>query len=122
MLKNEVKNVILKSLDLEENEEFGIVGSRLKHRINENGLKYYHSGTWFRSEKLDNLLLGKLEIIKLPFVPKKNEIYFYPVICNTMLYEETYNAEWEQDKHRIEHKLTFRTKEGAIAKAKELLI
>jgi len=122
MLKNEVKNVILKSLDLEENEEFGIVGSRLKHRINENGLKYYHSGTWFRSEKLDNLLLGKLEIIKLPFVPKEDEAYYVPDISMADLYFKTWNYATKDDKHRIEHEMCFRTKQGAIAKAKELLI
>ena len=123
MLSDKVLKAILEYLNLEENEEFGIENSKYMRRINKKGIQVYipSSDGWSSSAYLNELLLGKVKMIKIPFVPKKNEIYFFPVICNTMLYEETYNAEWEQDKHRIKHDMCFKTKEEAISKAKELL-
>jgi len=92
-------------------------------RINKKGIQVYipSSDGWSSSAYLNELLLGKVKMIKLPFVPELNETYFYPVISNAYLYEETYNDGTDHDKHRIEHEICFRTKQEAIVKTKEAL-
>jgi len=132
MLYIKVKNAILESLGLEEDEEFEIKGIDYKYRINENGLEIkeeeimnskFSSYNWEHEidYTLDDLLLGKLKIFKLPFVPRKNQTYYYPIISNAYLYRKTYNDGTDHDKYRIKHELCFKTKEGAIVKAKKIL-
>ena len=121
MLSDKVKNAILEDLNMKEDEEFGIKGVSYKYRINENGLQKKLIGGWNKSRILSGLILGKYDIIKLPFVPEMNEAYYVPDISIVDLYFKTLNYNTKDDKHRIEHELCFRTKQGAINKAKEVL-
>ena len=121
MLSDKVKNAILESLDLEEDEVFEIEGASFKYRINENGLQKKIISKWNKSNILGDLLLGKVKMIKLPFVPTWEQTYYYPNITTTLLYEASLYYNGEYDKHRVEHKLCFRTKEDAIVRAKEIL-
>ena len=123
MLSDKVLKAILEYLNLEENEEFGIEDSNYMRRINKKGIQVYipSSNGWSSSAYLNELLLGKVKIIKLPFVPELNETYYVPDISTAYLYFKTWNYNTKHDKHRIEHEICFRTKEEAIAKAKEWL-
>ena len=127
MLSDKVLDVVLEELNLQEGEEFEVrsfiivVDGKLQHRINKNGLEYFCNGVWNHSVLLDKLLLGKLEIVKLQFIPKLNEMYYYPDITSTDLYDNAINYNGEYDRRRIIHEMCFKTKEGAIAKAGEWL-
>jgi len=130
MLSDKMLDLILEELGLEEDEEFEItfkntiIKYKISYRINKNGLEYCFDDHWDRSINLGELLLGELgeyEIIKLPFVPTWEQTYYYPNITTTLLYGASLYYNREYDKHRVEHEICFRTKEGAIDKAKEVL-
>ena len=119
MLSDKMLNLILEELELEKDEEFEI--KNVSYRINKNGLEYCYGDYWYRSINLGELLLEELEIIKLPFVPTREQTYYYPNITTTLLYEASLYYNGEYDKYRVEHKLCFRTKEEAIRRAREIL-
>ena len=125
MLNGKVLDVVLEELNLKEDEEFKVrsliivIDGTLQHRINK--LECFYNGVWNHSIHLGDLLLGKLKVIKLPFVPKLNHFYYCPNILTPSLYHNAVNYNGEYDKHRIKHELCFRTKEETIAKAKWLL-
>ena len=121
MLSDKMLDLILEELGLEKDEEFEIKGVCYNHRINKNGLEYRFDEHWDRSIYLSELLSGELEIFKLPFVPELNETYYVPDISIVDLYFKTWNYNTEHDKHRIEHEMCFRTKQGAINKSKKIL-
>jgi len=121
MLSDKVKNAILESLDLEEDEVFEIEGASFKYRINENGLQKKIISKWNKSNILGDLLLGEVKIIKLPFAPELNETYYIADISLADLYRKTLHHDTKHDKHRIKHEICFRTKEEAINRTKEVL-
>ena len=121
MLSDKMLDLILEELELEKDEEFEIKGVCYNHRINKNGLEYCFGDHWDRSIYLSELLSGELEIIKLQFVPELNEAYYVPDISVADLYYKTFCYNTKHDKHRIEHEMCFRTKKGAINRAKWLL-
>ena len=130
MLSNKMLDLILEELGLEKDEEFEITFKntitkcKSSYRINKNGLEYCYDDHWDRSINLGELLLrelGEYEIIKLPFVPEINETYYVPDISISYLYFKTWNYNTKHCKHRIKHEMCFRTKQGAINKAKEVL-
>jgi len=121
MLSNKMLDLILEELELEKDEEFEIKGVCYNHRINKNGLEYCYDDHWDCSIYLSELLSGEYEIIKLPFVPELDETYYVPDISIAYLYFKTWNYNTKHDKHRIDHEMCFRTKQAAIAKAKEWL-
>ena len=57
---------VAKLLGVELNEEFGLKNSRFKYKLTTNSLRkrYHFAQEWSDSSMLDNLLLGKFEIIK----------------------------------------------------------
>ena len=121
MLSNKMLDLILEELKLEKDEEFEIKGVCYNHRINKNGLEYCFGDHWDRSIYLGELLLGELEIFKLPFVPELNETYYIADISLADLYRKAFHHDTKHDKHRIKHEICFRTKQEAINKAKEVL-
>jgi len=72
VLSEKILDTVLKYLDLKKDEEFEItfkntvIKYKGSYRININGLelKRLNSNNWITSIKLDELLLGKLKIIK----------------------------------------------------------
>lgn len=67
MAKNKMSEVA-KLLGLELEEKFKIKGSTTKYKLSKNGLMFwsdYHQD-WFNLSKLEQLLIGYCEIIKLP--------------------------------------------------------
>ena len=127
LLSGKILNAILEDLNLKKDEEFGIKNLNTKttfkhkYKINHQGLRWCNNGFWESSLRLDELLLRQLKIFKLPFIPKLNELYYYPNITSTDLYDYAVNYNGEYDRRRIIHEMCFRTKEEAIAKAGEWL-
>ena len=123
MLSDKVLKAILEYLNLEENEEFGIEASKYMRRINKEGIQVYipSSDGWSSSAYLNELLLGKVKMIKLPFVPKKNEVYYVSDVTSPQLFYKITNYNTQHDEHRITSNFSFRTKVEAIEKSKKIL-
>ena len=127
LLSDKVLDVILEDLNLKKDEEFGVKNLNTQttfkytYKINNKGLRWCNDGFWEPSLRLDELLLRKLKIFKLPYAPKLAEKYYIPDILNPELYKFSYNAGNSIDKHREKYELRFRTEEEAIAKAREIL-
>lgn len=82
MAKNLIP-IIAEKLGVEIGEEFKIreINANRKWRFTENNLQFYDSqfqDDWVavKPEFIGNLVLGNLEIIKLPYEPKMNEAYY----------------------------------------------
>lgn len=72
---------VCKMLGVELGEEFKIKGyDGLTYKLTDNGLELTavdgQKAKWFDHGVLNSLLKGKLEIIKLPWKPKKGDAYF----------------------------------------------
>lgn len=72
---------ICKMLGVELGEEFKIKGyDGLTYKLTDNGLELTtvdgQKTKWFDHGALNSLLKGKMEIIKLPWQPKKGETYY----------------------------------------------
>jgi hypothetical protein len=82
MSKNIMKEVT-NLLGLELGEEFEILNSGYVYKIDKKqGIMYRHSNDkdWHISNviRFEDFLMGEKEIIKLPWVPKRNEAYYRP--------------------------------------------
>lgn len=72
---------IAKMLGVELNEEFKIKGyDGLTYKLTDNGLELTtvdgQKTKWFDNGAFNSLLKGKMEIVKLPWKPKKGDVYF----------------------------------------------
>ena len=79
--------------------------------------------TWgvANDSRLLGLLYGSLSIRKLPWKPKINEVYYYPIVDLDYLY---CNCEWrgeDTDYHRLNNGLVFKTREEAIEMVMKML-
>lgn len=80
MAKNLIPE-IAKMLGVELGEEFKIKGyDGLTYKLTDNGLELTtvdgQKTKWFDNGALNSLLKGKMEIVKLPWKPKKGETYY----------------------------------------------
>ena len=79
MAKNYMADVA-RMLGVELGEEFNIKDSRVFYKIVNKGLYYKFNTTWYPSSNdlFVKLIMGKVEIIKLPWEPKNGDMYYYP--------------------------------------------
>lgn len=79
MAKNYMADVA-RMLGVELEEEFKLDGRETKYKFTENGLYFYAPDGWWQCSNvlLPKILKGELEIIKLPWQPKKGEKYYTP--------------------------------------------
>lgn len=80
MAKNLIPQ-IAHMLGVELGEEFKIKGYEgLTYKLTDNGLELTtvdgQKTKWFDNGALNSLLKGKMEIVKLPWKPKKGDVYF----------------------------------------------
>lgn len=80
MAKNLIPQ-IAQMLGVELGEEFKIKGyDGLTYKLTDNGLELTtvdgQKTKWFDNGALNSLLKGKMEIVKLPWKPKKGETYY----------------------------------------------
>ena len=82
-MENKMKEVA-ELLGIKLEEEFKIKGHTYKYKLTKSGLKYLSgiSSDWEDSSILENLLAGKVEIIKLPkqILDKEEKAYLSSVI------------------------------------------
>lgn len=80
MAKNYMQDVA-KMLGVELGEEFKIGNFPLLYKFTEQGLFFKDNEGWnYAYDSLDDLLIGDVEIVKLPWQPKKGEKYYTPSI------------------------------------------
>ena len=79
MTKNYMADVA-KMLGVELEEEFKLDGIETKYKFTENGLYFYAPDGWWQCSNvmLPRILRGNVEIVKLPWKPKKGDAYYYP--------------------------------------------
>ena len=114
MAKNYMAD-IAKMLGVELGEEFKIDDSNLIYKFLENGLYFRCIEGWFpdKHQFLD-LIKGELEIVKLPWQPKKGDEYYYPGEG----FNNVCRALWENTVFGFAYKeagLIFKTYEGCEA-------
>lgn len=75
---NYMENVA-KMLGVELNEEFKIGNFPLLYKFTEQGLFFKDNKKWeYAYDTLDDLLIGDVEIVRLPWQPKKGDKYYRP--------------------------------------------
>ena len=120
---------IAEMLGVELEEEFKLKPSCLEkpwnslYRFSTDGLENKYSDcSWVKCEKgaIDNILIGQTEVIKIPWKPKKDEMYwFYGSSLEQALW-----ATWRLnsgDFCRWKTGNCFRTEEEAKTKGKEIM-
>ena len=70
---------------------------------------------------LECLLMGYVRIAKLPWKPREDERYYYPLPSDKDLWGGTTWTDYGVDKYRFNHGLVFRTREEAAEVAKRML-
>lgn len=89
MAKNYMADVA-KMLGVELGEEFKIV-SPLLYKFTEQGLFFKDNKEWnYAYVTLDDLLIGEVEIVRLPWQPEHGDRYFYP----NKIFTVALRAEW----------------------------
>jgi len=129
MLNEKVEEAILEYLGVERNEVFGLMFTssefklRFDYRFNESGLQTYvpTSVSWENTSNLRGLLTGELKIFKKTFIPKLGQGYYVVNILSPSLFFRCINDGDLSDKQAIKYGLSFRTEQGAVKKAKEIL-
>ena len=107
--------MIAKARGVKLNEEFlySFNGPKYKYRISGKGLEVYEYEQWFPSSHSDAFIRGEDKIERLPFRPKRVELY-YTIIHNTA----TVSYHWGDttaDYERLIAGVVFRTREEAEA-------
>ena len=107
--------MIAKARGVELGEEFLYSWSSFtnKLRISEEGLEIYEDGQWYASSYAHVVIKGEGKIEKLPFRPKRAEVY-YTIIHNTATVSYHW-ADTTADYERLIAGVVFRTREEAEA-------
>lgn len=121
MAENKMAEVA-KLLGVELEEEFELYHIERKEKLGErhkltesNGLMVFNEcgGVWYKERYLFGLLVGSLEIKKLPYRPKRKETY-WTYNLNQFDVVESYWSDWAQEFAMLKCGAVFRTKAEAI--------
>ena len=102
-----------RGVNLDEEFLYSWDNSKYKYRITEKGLEMYADEQWHPSSRSNDFIRGDGKIERLPFRPKRAEIY-YTIIHNTA----TVSYHWGDttaDYERLIAGVVFRTREEAEA-------
>ena len=120
MAKNYMQDVA-RMLGVELEEEFHLKDSSVFYKIVNKGLYYKFNTTWYPSSNdlFVKLMIGEVEIIKLPWQPKEGDKYYHPASN----FKDIYYAGWGNTIFDIALKeagMIFRTKAECEATLPEL--
>lgn len=85
--------------------------------ISDDGIEWKTAGTVI----LKFLLMGDARIVKLPWKPRENERYYYPLPSDKDLWGGTTWTDSNYDNIRLNRGLVFKTIEEAVAAAEKIL-
>ena len=110
---------IAKMLGVDVGEIFKMTDYNSLYRFTERGLEFKGTAGWCLSERIEWLLTGRNEILKLPWQPKEGDRYYFPATDFQYSCPETW------DNHPIDFALkeagmAFKTKEECEAALPEL--
>ena len=110
---------IAKMLGVEVGEIFKMTDYNSLYRFTERGLEFKGTAGWCLSERIEWLLTGRNEILKLPWQPKEGDRYYFPATDFQCSRPEAW------DNHPIDFALkeagmAFKTKEECEAALPEL--
>lgn len=115
-------DIVLKELDIEMHEEFQIQGKSSNYKFGESSLKCDHSiYNWIPANEtiLYELLIGKLEVRKLPWKPKVGEIFYTPNLAEN----SSHRSSWYGvlvDVEAFENGIVCKTSKKATEIAKKI--
>ncbi len=110
---------IAKMLGVEVGEIFKMTDYNSLYRFTERGLEFKGTAGWCLSERIEWLLTGRNEILKLPWQPKEGDNYYHPASN----FKDIYYAGWGNTIFDIALKeagMIFKTKEECEAALPEL--
>ena len=110
---------IAKMLGVEVGEIFKMTNYNSLYRFTERGLEFKGTAGWCLSERIEWLLTGRNEILKLPWQPKEGDKYYHPASN----FKDIYYAGWGNTIFDIALKeagMIFKTKEECEAALPEL--
>lgn len=105
---------IAKMLGVEVGEIFKMTDYNSLYRFTERGLEFKGTAGWCLSERIEWLLTGRNEILKLPWQPKEGDNYYHPASN----FKDIYYAGWGNTIFDIalrEAGMAFKTKEECEA-------
>lgn len=112
---------VCKMLGVELGEEFKIKGyDGLTYKLTDNGLELTavdgQKAKWFDHGVLNSLLKGKLEIIKLPWKPRKGDVYYsFALLGDTWVVRPLWCGDFPNEYALFDKGWVYRTKEEAEA-------
>ena len=110
---------IAKMLGVEVGEIFKMTDYNSLYRFTERGLEFKGTAGWCLSERIECLLTGRNELVRLPWQPKTNEAYYRPAYKFFGVASEV----WTDNPYDYAFKeagMIFRTKEECEAALPEL--
>lgn len=118
---------VAKLLGVELEKEFEIMGAPVGcvYKLSEKGVALYHKEeNWWEvlPHMLTLLLTGECKIVKLPWTPTANDVYYYP--CPSSREKVLIGSTWmgsSVDLYRLNHGLVFRTPNEADEATKKML-
>lgn len=112
--------VIREALGLRENEEFNLINPNEvpfpEHfRFTSNSLQIHYPQGWEEAHgmTLRSLLRGDLKVVKLPFKPKEDEVYYYVGFYDGDVIGTSYTKWWRSDILNANSGNCYRTREEA---------
>lgn len=120
MAKNYMQDVA-NILGVELEEEFMVTEDDSIYKLTKDGLEYNSDdgNLYYANDVFLNLLDGTIEIVKLPWQPKKGDEYYYPA-CN---FKDVFRTNWTYSVVDFAYKeagLIFKTYEECEAALPEL--
>lgn len=85
--------------------------------ISDDGVEWKMTGTMI----LKFLLMGDVRIVKLPWKPRENERYYYPLPSDNDLWGGSTWTDSNYDNMRLNRGLVLKTRDEAVAVAKKML-
>jgi len=114
---------MLKFNELVEGVEYRVVNNKYDtvYKIAESGnlLVKYGDNSYILSNANYNELIN-LSFVEREWMPKREELYYFPSFSESTLYDTDYWNGVEEEINILRNVGVYRTKEEAIAKAKEL--
>lgn len=110
---------IAKMLGVEVGEIFKMTDYNSLYRFTERGLEFKGTAGWCLSERIECLLTGRNELVRVPWQPKGGDEYYYPA-CN---FKDVFSTNWAYSVVDFAFKeagMIFRTAEECEAALPEL--
>ena len=118
---------IAKIFGLELEEHFHITKKSYEntvYKFTKDGVAFYDNKlrTWYESVgALAGILTGETEVVKLPWKPSRDDVYYMPSVTSIGKYIKLFWTGSRNDEGSYQQGLVLRTKKEAVELAEEML-